>query len=131
MLKTHEKLNVPLKGNNRFYIEVNYKGEDDKETNECKILKLTFPDNTVDYMERDHLNALLFAMGTEAQQRDLLPTKITTARRYQTVLGITAKKDIKRGEKINVQVDIPLPPIEETIFEAAKDMANKHGVLIK
>lgn len=123
MITEYEKFVVPSENEKPFYIEVNWKGEKDEETNNCKVLKITFPDGTESFVKKEYLNSLLFAIGTAAEQRELLPQKLTTVRKYQTVLGITAKKNIKKGEKINVQVDIPLPDIEQEIVGEAKRIA--------
>lgn len=123
MITDYEKFRMQDEnGKNDFFVEVNWK-PDDPETSDCKILKVTFSNGSEAFVKKEYLNAMLFAIGTAAEQRDLLPQKIVTARKYQTVLGIKAKKNIKAGEMINVQVDIPLPDIEQDIIGEAKRLA--------
>lgn len=71
-------------------------------------------------VRREHLHAVLFAIGTEEDQRNLVPQHLTTVRNYETILGITATKDIRKGEKINVSVKIPIPV-------DGKDVITKYG----
>jgi len=119
MLSEYNKLQLEDEaGKNNLVIEVNYK--DTPEVNECKMLRLTYPDGKQAYIKREHFMTFLFAIGKAEEQRKMIPKKLTTIRKYQTMLGITATKDIKKGEKINVTVDIPLPPIEQEIIGEAK-----------
>lgn len=74
------------------------------------------------------LRSVIFALSSPKEQRSMLPLQMVTQRNYKTVLGIIATKDIKKGETINFQVDIPLPPIEKEIAqEAARQL--KHGII--
>lgn len=65
------------------------------------------------------IRTILFALSDTKAQRDMLPIQMVTQRKYQTVLGIKADRDIKKGEMINFKVDIPLPPIEKEIAQEA------------
>ena len=124
MITSYEKLKVPDQGgNNSLVFEVNY--SDQPEIQNCQMLRITYPNGSLGYLKREHLMSLLFAIGRPEDQINLIPAKITTIRKYQTMLGITAKKDIKKGEKINVQVDIPLPPIEQEVIGEAEKLAGK------
>lgn len=96
-------------------MEVNWNPSDSK-TNECKLIKLTFPNGESSLVKREHLNAIMFTMGTEEEQRQLTPQTLTRIRNYETTLGITAKKDIRKGEKINVHVKIPIPLSQEDVL---------------
>lgn len=88
-----------LDGGKNWYIEVNWKPEDEK-TNECKILKITFPDGTEQLMKKEHLIAVLFALGNAAEQREMIPQKITKVRKFNKMLQVTATKDVQKGEKM-------------------------------
>ena len=124
MITSHEKLKVPDQGGNKDLIfEVNY--SDQPEVQNCQMLRVTYPNGSKGYLKREHLMSVLFAIGRSEDQRNLIPQKLATIRKYKTILGITAKKDIKRGEKINVEVDTPLPPIEQEIITEAKRLTNK------
>ena len=65
------------------------------------------------------LRSIIFGLSDPKAQRDLLPIQMVTQRRYQTVLGVKASKNIKKGEMVNFKVDIPLPPIEKEIAQEA------------
>ena len=121
MIKTYEKFRiVDLAGKPAVEIEVNWE-LNNTEMNECKVLKFNYPDGTVSYVKRELLNQLLFAIGTPEEQRKLIPQKLTKVRWYETILGVKATKDIRKGEMINFPIKISLPPIEEEVIsELAK-----------
>ena len=74
------------------------------------------------------LKTILFALSNPQEQKDMMPLQMVTQRKYQTMLGIKAQKDIKKGEVINFKVDIPLPPIEkEIMMEATRQI--KRGLI--
>lgn len=103
---------------NDFEVEVNWNPKD-KKTNECKYLRFIFPNGQIALVKREAFQAFLFAVGTEEDQRKLIPTTTNHVRWYETVLGITAKKDIRKGEKIVVPVKLTLPAFED---QAKKDV---------
>lgn len=123
MIKGHEKLRVPDEAKGRdFIFEVNWNTKDSK-TNECKKIRITHPDGGVSVIKREHLMAVLFAIGTEEQQRDLTPKVVNRSRWYETVISVEAKKDIKKGEKLTFPLKITLPTFsEEVIAEAKRDV---------
>ncbi len=107
----------------KFIIEANWKVDDPK-TNEGKVLKFTFGDK-VAYISRNDLNQILFSIGDPQSQRKLIPQTIIKKKWYETVLGITAQKNIKKGEKIVVKVKIDLPSTEEEIIGEIKNLSRK------
>lgn len=122
MLKHHEKFRMlDVAKENDFFMEVNWKPNDEK-TNECKIVRFTFPDGKEALIKREHLHSVLFAIGKAEDQVNMVPQVHETIRNLETVLGITATKDIHKGEKINVRVKIPIPmgKREEFIGKAPK-----------
>jgi len=126
MLTTYEKFRLVDEGkNNEFYAEVNWNPKDPK-SNDCKLIKFTFPNGETCTVRRDVLVSVLFVMGTEEQQRKMIPQKITEVRYWETVLGIKANKDIKKGENINVPVKLKLPPIEKEIIDSIKGAYQRH-----
>ena len=131
MIKHFEKFQlIDEAGKNNLIIEVNWNPEDD-DTNNCKILKLTYPDGTNAYVKKEYLNSLLFVIGTAEEQQKMIPQKLTTVRKYSTVLGITAKQDIKKGEEIKCAVEIDLPAVvSDIISEARGDKVTKHGIIL-
>ena len=128
MLMEHEKIRIPDIGKERdLVLEVNWNPKD-KRTNECKVIRLHYPDGSMATVKREYLHAVLFAIGTEEQQRKLIPQTITRVKNYETTLGITASKDIMKGEKINVRVKIPLPAMEQEVISEMKTELSKKGL---
>lgn len=127
MLKTHEAFRlVDESKQNELKLEVNWNPKEEK-SNECKLIRFTFPNGETSTIKREHLFSILFACGTDDQQRKSIPQRITKSRSYQTVLGIKATKNIKAGEMINVPVNIPLPDIVEDIIGDIKGTANRYA----
>lgn len=133
MLKKYQKFRLPDEANQNHIVgEVNWNPEDEK-TNDCKVIKLTLPDGNNTFLKKEYLNTLLFAIGTSEEQQKMIPQRIVRTRHYKTMLGITAKKDIRKGEKINFEVDIPMPDVEEEIIgQLKKKVENKtsKGIII-
>lgn len=126
MIEHYEKFRIPDEHKeNDFFIEVNW-DQNNKKINKCKILKFTFPDGKTAYVKKEYLNAVLFAIGSEKDQRKMIPQKITRVRWYETVLSVKAKKDIRKGENITFPIKLSLPPIEEEVIsELKKDFKKK------
>lgn len=93
---------------NEFYAEVNWDSED-KKSNESKLVRFTFPDGKQAIVKRELLNAFLFAIGSEEDQRKMIPQTFETVHQYTTVLGIKASKPIEKGEMINFPVNLSIP----------------------
>jgi len=131
MIKHYEKFRlIDENGQNELLIEVNWNPKDEK-TNDCKLLKLTYPDGKQAFVKKEYLNSLLFVIGTAKDQQKMIPQKITTVRKYTTVLGITAQKDIKKGEEIKCAVEINLPGVVDEIISQAKgEKKNKSGLIL-
>lgn len=113
MIETHEILSIS-DGGEILKMEVNWNPADPT-TNKCQQIRFIHHDGKTSYVSRDHLIAALFAIGTEDQQAKTVPHAIQEIRNYETILGINAHKDIKKGDKINVRVRIPLPLTGEQI----------------
>ena len=121
MIEKYDKFRISdLNKEKDFFVEVNYK--DDPEINQCKILKITFPNKDIAYVKRDQLMAFLFAIGRPEDQRKIIPQRINRTRWYETVIGVKATKDIRKGEMMNFPIKISLPDVsEEVISEIKKD----------
>jgi len=122
MIDGHEKFQLKSEGEGSpWFIEVNW--QDDPKTNQCKILKITFPNGDTSFIKKEHLLAVLFAIGSESEQQKMIPQKLTRSKWYETVLSVKATKDIRRGESIIFPVKITLPAVEEEVIkEMKKDM---------
>lgn len=126
MIKTYEKFRIPDENKEKeILVEVNWNPKDDK-SNDCKLLRVTFPNGDVAVVKKDHLNALLFAIGNPEEQRKMIPQTLRRSRWYETVIEVEAKQDIKKGEKISFPLKLTLPTFEEEVIaEAKKETANK------
>lgn len=120
MIKSHEKFRILDENKlNNFTAEVNWNEKDEK-TNNCKMLRIIFPDGKECIMKKEQFTALLFAIGNEEEQRKMIPQKITRVRWYETVLSIKATKDIRKGESITFPIKLTMPSEEEQIIGALK-----------
>ncbi len=116
---------------NDFHIEVNWKPEDPL-TNNCRIFKFTFPDGKEAYIKKGDLYQMLFACGQPEEQQKMIPQRLTKTRWYETVLGITATKDIRKGEKMTFPIKLSLPPIEQEVVSEIKKSYNlPEGFILK
>ena len=63
-------------------------------------------------LSREHLYAILFIIGSAAEQEKMISPflKKTRVTKYQKLIGITASKDIKRGEFLNVPLEFTYNP---------------------
>jgi hypothetical protein len=134
MITHYEKFRLLDKaGTRNLLVEVNW-NPDDKDTNECKVLKLTYPDGTNAYVDKNYFNSLLFVIGNSEEQMKMIPQKLTTIRKYKTILGITAKEDIKKGQQINCAVEIDLPKVVDEIIGEYKgdrgEIKSKGGIIL-
>lgn len=127
MITDPEKFNVKDKsGKTDVTFEVNWNPLDE-DTNECKVLKIRIGKEET-YIATGDLRTILFAISNPEEQRKAMPIQMVTQRRYQTILGVKADKDIKKGEMVNFKVDIPLPPIDkEIMLEATRQI--KRGIV--
>ncbi len=127
MLTNHQAFRFADKGSGKeFSAEVNWNGNDN-----CAKVRFNFPNGDKVVVDRNGLNAMLFAMGNRDEQMKMIPQVETRSRHYDTVLGITAKADIKKGEKIVVPVSIALPTFEEEVIaEAKKDLVRTTSPII-
>lgn len=120
MISKHEKFRF-TDANNRhtFFAEVNWNAND-KKTNECKVVKVTHPNGDESFISTKELNAFLFAIGKPEDQRKMIPQQLQRVKVIETTLGITATKDIRKGEKINVPVKLDVPLSQEEVIGAVK-----------
>lgn len=123
MIIEYEKFRVPDDNKKHdWFFEVNY--DDKPETQDCKILKVTHPDKSVSYVKKEHLMAILFAIGNAAEQREMTPQIVTKTKRYETVLQVKATKDIRKGESITFPVSFTLPVSREDKIGAVPKSKN-------
>ncbi len=116
MITEYEKFEMQGLGeSSNWLLEVNY--NKNPEQNECKVLKITFPDGKLSYIKREHLMSVLFTIGRPEDQVDLVPYKIRKSKWYETIVSIKAKKNIEKGENITFPLKITLPSVEEEVIK--------------
>lgn len=116
MLETYERFTLPLKGIHKPIIaEVNWDLEDEDIKN-CRTIRFVFPDGTKGYMKKDHLFAMLFAMGSEREQEKIVPQTITKTRHYITDLWIKVPSGAKGGDTLKTRVNISLPSVTQEVY---------------
>ena len=122
MLKTRAKFKFEDKSRkHNFTGEVNW-DEKDTDVNEGKIIKFTFPNGDISFVERKHLNEFLFMIGTPEEQQKMVPQRITTVRHHEGLFRVEAKKDIFKGQDFvfpysvlcdNVKVEEIIGPVQD------------------
>lgn len=116
MIDGHEIFRVPDESKtHEFKIEVNWEPKNPK-INDCKLLRFIFPNGEVALVKKEHLNAILFVLGTADEQKRLIPRVERRSRWYETVVSVKAKKDIRRGEEITFPIKLSLPAFEEEVL---------------
>ena len=104
---------------NDFSIEINWASEDEK-TNECKVFKFIFPDGKEAFIDKKHLLEILFVAGSVEEKKNMIPMKLQPVHEREVRLSLIAKKDIRKGEAINIKpilISIPCDKSEEIIGE--------------
>lgn len=110
MIKTHQKFKLPDENKgNHVIVEVNW--NDDPKVKDCQMIKIG--DAVV---KKEHLMAILFTIGNGEEQMKMVPYRVQHNRHYETMVGVTATKDIRKGEKINFPIKLTLPTYEEEIW---------------
>ena len=136
MLTDYQKFQLPDQNDNKNIVaEVNY--SEDPNVKECQIVKFICPNGDKVFVKRDHLNQILFAIGKAEDQRKMIPQKIHTVHWFETVLGVKATKDIRKGEMINfpIKASVPCTYVKELIGEAKfkddykQETKNKSGII--
>lgn len=63
-------------------------------------------------LSREHLYAILFIVGSASEQEKMITPflKKTQVTKYTKMIGITATKDIRKGEFLNVPLEFTLNP---------------------
>ena len=123
MIKNHEQFKIPDENKSKeLILEVNWNPRDTK-TNDCKFIKAIFPNGDTSLIRKEHLNAVLFAIGTEEEQRKMIPQTTIHSRWYETVVSVKAKKDIQKGDAITFPIKLSLPSLhEQAIAGIRKDI---------
>lgn len=119
MINDYEKFVLPDENKEKnVIVEVNWNLKDEK-VKGCKVLRFTFPNGDAMLVKREYLNQILFAIGNPEDQRRMIPQNMETVHWRETVLGIKATKDIRKGEMINfpIKISFPCTLVKEVIGE--------------
>lgn len=117
MLKTHEKFRlIDKNGKNDFFAEVNFR--EDPLIQDCQVIKFTFPDGKEAFLDRKLFLEMCFAIGQPSEQRSMIPQIIKKVHTKETMFGVKATKDIKKGQMVNfsAKVDFECPYFKEESF---------------
>lgn len=119
MIKRYEKFRLPDENKRKeLLLEVNW--AKDSKIDDCKILRLTFPNGDQMHLKKEYLNSVLFALGTAEEQRKMIPQRISRVKWYETVVSVKATQDIKRGEQVTFPIKLSLPSAEEEAIAEIK-----------
>lgn len=69
-------------------------------------------------IQRDHLFSILFMLGSEEEQDRIISPfmKQTIVEKFTKMIGITAQKDVKKGEFLNVLLEFTYNPETKKII---------------
>ncbi len=126
MIKDYQKFKLQDETKQHdIMLEVNWNPHD-KAVTDCKLVRITHPGGKSSIVKKEYLNAFLFAIGSESEQRNMVPQTVQRSRHYETTVEVEAKKDIKKGEKITFPIKLTLPTLsQEIISEAKQDLTKK------
>ncbi len=99
--------------NNEIVFEVNWNSLVKKKG----LIKLTINDEIV-VVDRDQLWSILFILGSSKEQEELVSPfiKRTIVTKYFKMIGVTATKDIKKGETLNIPLEFTYNPENHQII---------------
>ena len=130
MLKEFYHLRLPDMNHKKdIEMEVNWNPADNT-LNDCQVVKFIFPDKTEAYIKREDLNFFLFTIGKPEDQQKMIPQKLTKVKWYETVVGVKATKDIRKGENITFPIKISLPAEEVDAIKSIKVDKSPSGLMI-
>lgn len=120
MIQDYQKFSFPdKKTGHGITAEVNWDTEDPA-INDAKIIKFSFPKQKEFFVERSHLNEILFALGSPEDQRRLIPQNFKSVHWSEHQIEMVAKKDIRKGETIKTgpfKISVPCTIIRSIIGE--------------
>jgi len=91
--------------------EVNVEVNWNKLVRKKGYIKLTIGDEEV-VISREHLYAILFMLGSAEEQEKMVSpfVKQTQVTKFFKLIGVTAVKDVKKGDTLNVPLEFTLNP---------------------
>lgn len=119
MLRGYEKIRVPDEAKQKdFFFEVNW--EKNPKTDNCQVVRVTFPNGEIAHVKRDHLHAIFFALGTPEQQQKLIPQTMQRVRQLEGLFKVKATRPIAKGEDVVFPYKISIPEPEEIVYQDIK-----------
>lgn len=116
MLKDYNKFRIVDENKSKdFFAEVNWNRKD-KSSNECKLVKFTFPNGDEALVKKELLISMLFSMGNPEEQRGMIPVKVQPVHWRTVQVSMKATKDIREGEDIvmnPIRVSIPCDQVKD------------------
>lgn len=102
MLNEHRVLKGKTSDGSDFEMEANW--SDHPKIKDSQIIRIRYGDSSFDVSLED-LTKMLMVFGGEGTMKKLLPMKVERIRKMERMLTFEwqAKRDIKRGEKIQIQ----------------------------
>lgn len=109
-------------------IEVNW----NKLVKQKGFVKIKIRDEEV-VLSREHLYAILFIVGSAEEQEKMISPflKKTQVKKYFKMIGITATKNIQKGELLNVPLEFTLNPDTNQVIIGKGSMGAIRKVLTK
>lgn len=131
MLKGYEKLRIPDENKLHDMVwEVNWNPHD-KKTSDCKLVRVTFPGGQTSLVKKEHMLSALFAIANAEEQLKMVPVQKTLSRWYETIVSVTATKDVKKGEELTFPIKLSLPAHTYDVLSEAKQDLLKQGFVAK
>lgn len=84
-------------------------------------------------VSREHLWGVLFMLGSAKEQEQMISpfAKKTQVTKYLRMIGVTASKDIQKGELLNVPLEFTYNPENERLVISKGSMGQMKTVLLK
>jgi len=96
---------LPLLQGGRIQIDVNWNAD----VMPCKVLRLTFPGGGTGLVKKTDLVTMLMFFADPTEMEALIVKSMKPVHSYETILGITATKEIHTGDKINLPISVHYP----------------------
>ena len=109
-------------------LEVNW-NPGDENTNECKIIKLTYGNKDF-YIKKEEFFAFLWLIGSSTEHMKMVPQKIRRTKWYETVISVKALKDVKKGDNLTFPIKLTLPTTEEEVIADIKRSKTDNKIII-
>ena len=102
MLEEYRNFRLKTAGGDTVEVEVNW--SDNEKDKNCGLVRFKIADKDVE-IDRKDLMALMILIGDSADQKKMLPMKMSTVRKMERLLTFEwlASRNYQKGEKITVK----------------------------